>query len=230
MRGRKTICCDDSRDNGRFPAATSPLFNKRCIESGSVTATFTSDHSSAVFTTCDIHAAAVKGTRSNQVTSALLRPFTYMKSRIKASTNHSTVFQLPLHIITPLSSSQNATAWRSWQPFIACCLGLSVGDLSLSVASQDNTDRHARIWLHARLHHEVLAHVLYSTLVVQFVSIVETVILTVVLEKDHSMTGWEKDRGGLMLKNKERKKARDHFFLWWLSLNLTDLFPTGSSH
>lgn len=49
------------------------------------------------------------------------------------------------HIITPLHSSLNGTAWRSWQPFsLACCLGLSVVDLSLSVTSQDNTNHYAR--------------------------------------------------------------------------------------
>lgn len=120
--------------------------------------------------------------RSKWATPALLRPFTTMKSQIKTSTNHGTVFQLPPDHNTP-SSGQNATAWRSWQPFsIACCLGLFAVDLSLSVTSQDNTNHYARIWLHARLHHKVLA--MFCTLplvVMQFVFIVECVILSVVL-------------------------------------------------
>lgn len=61
--------------------------------------------------------------------------------------------------------------------------------------------------MHARLHHEVLAHVLYSLLVRQFEFIVETVILSVVMKKDT-----ENDRLGqrkeavVCLKKKARKE------------------------
>lgn len=50
--------------------------------------------------------------RIKQTTPVLLWPFTNMKSQIKPSTNHGSMFQL-----LPISSSQNAGAWRSWQPF-----------------------------------------------------------------------------------------------------------------
>lgn len=47
--------------------------------------------------TYTVYNTSVQGTRSKWTTLALLRPFATMKSRIKTSTNHGTVFQLPPH-------------------------------------------------------------------------------------------------------------------------------------